>query len=91
MLLLGPLMTSRELASHKILMEEDHVPSIGASKAVKPHNERSREKGSAQAEFIYAISNSPWVSLVQVVLKKGGMIMVQNEKDELLSTRTVTG
>ena len=44
-----------------------------------------------QAEIIYVISNSPWVSLVQVVPKKGGMIVVRNEKDKLLSTRTVTG
>ena len=41
--------------------------------------------------FIYAISDSSWVSLVQVMPKKGGMKMVTNEKDELFSTRTLTG
>jgi hypothetical protein len=31
---------------------------------------------------IYPISDSEWVSLVQVVLKKGGMIVIRNEKNE---------
>ena len=43
------------------------------------------------AEIIYAISDSPWVSPVQVVPKKGGMTVVKNEKDEMIATRTVTG
>ena len=40
--------------------------------------------------MIYAISNSSWVSPVQVVPKKGGTIAVVNEKNELLLIRTVT-
>ncbi|GJW89949.1 reverse transcriptase domain-containing protein [Tanacetum coccineum] len=43
------------------------------------------------AGIIYPISDSPWVSLVQVVPKKGGMIVVRNEKNELISQRAVTG
>ena len=43
------------------------------------------------AGFIYAISDSPWVSLVHVVPKKGGFIVIRNEKNELIPTRTVTG
>ena len=30
--------------------------------------------------MIYPIFDSPWVSHVQVVPKKGGMIVIQNEK-----------
>ena len=41
--------------------------------------------------FIYAISDSPWVSPVHVVPKKGGFTMIRNEKNELIPTRTVTG
>ena len=41
--------------------------------------------------FIYAISNSPWVSPVHVVPKKGRFIVIRNEKNELIHTRTVTG
>ncbi|XLU93760.1 hypothetical protein S245_008112, partial [Arachis hypogaea] len=40
--------------------------------------------------IIYPISDSPWVSPVQVVPKKRGMTVVQNEKNELVPTRTVT-
>ena len=43
------------------------------------------------ASFIYAISNSPWVSLVHVVPKKGGFIVIINEKNKLIPIRTVTG
>ena len=41
--------------------------------------------------FIYAISDSPWVSPVHVVPKKGAFTMIRNERDELIPTRTVTG
>jgi len=44
-----------------------------------------------EADMIYPISNSAWVSPVQVVPKKGGMTVVTNEKNELIPTRTVTG
>ena len=43
------------------------------------------------AGFIYAISDSPWVSPVHVVPKKGGFIVIKNERNELIPTRTVTG
>ena len=43
------------------------------------------------AGFIYAISDSPWVRLVHVVPKKGGFIVIKNEKNELIPTRTMTG
>ena len=41
--------------------------------------------------MISPISDSSWVSPVQVVPKKGGMTVVPNEKNELIPTRTVTG
>ena len=44
-----------------------------------------------EAGLIYPISDSSWVSPVQVVLKKGGMTVIKNDKDELIPTRTVTG
>ena len=43
------------------------------------------------AGIIFPISDSAWVSLVQVVPKKGGMTVVTNERNELIPTRTVTG
>ena len=44
-----------------------------------------------KARLIYPIFDSAWVSLVQVVPKKGGMIVIRNEKNDLIPTRTVTG
>ena len=44
-----------------------------------------------EAGLIYPILDSAWVSPVQVVPKKGGMTVIKNEKDELISTRAVTG
>ena len=43
------------------------------------------------AGFMNAISDSPWVSLVHVVPKKGGMTVIKNEKNELIPIRTVIG
>ena len=43
------------------------------------------------AGVIYLIFDSSWVSLVQVVPKKEGTTIVNNENNELLPTRTITG
>jgi hypothetical protein len=37
-----------------------------------------------KAGVIYPIFDSKWVSLVQVVSKKGGMTVICNEKNELI-------
>ena len=42
------------------------------------------------ARIIYPISDSSCVSLVQVVPKKGGMTVVENDNNELILTRIVT-
>ena len=34
--------------------------------------------------IIYPVQDSEWVSLVQVVPKKGGITVVQNERNELI-------
>jgi hypothetical protein len=44
-----------------------------------------------KARVIYPVSNSEWVSTVQVVPKKGGMTVIRNEKNELFPQRTITG
>ncbi|GJW63564.1 reverse transcriptase domain-containing protein [Tanacetum coccineum] len=43
------------------------------------------------AGLIYPISDSPWVSPVHCVPKKGGMTVVENEDNELIPTRLVMG
>ncbi|GKA63386.1 hypothetical protein Tco_0762992 [Tanacetum coccineum] len=43
------------------------------------------------AGLIYPISDSPWVSPVHCVPKKGGITVIENEDNELIPTRLVTG
>ncbi|GJZ20710.1 reverse transcriptase domain-containing protein [Tanacetum coccineum] len=43
------------------------------------------------AGMIYPISDSPWVSPIHYVPKKGGMTVVANEENELIPTCLVTG
>nr|GEX81193.1 reverse transcriptase domain-containing protein [Tanacetum cinerariifolium] len=43
------------------------------------------------AGLIYPISDSPWVSPVHCVPKKGGFTVVENEENELIPTRLVIG
>ena len=40
---------------------------------------------------IYPIFDTSWASPIQVVPKNGGMIIILNEKNELIPMRTVTG
>nr|GFA31443.1 DNA-directed DNA polymerase [Tanacetum cinerariifolium] len=40
--------------------------------------------------LIYPISDSPWVSPIHCVLKKGGMTVITNDQNELVLTRLVT-
>ena len=41
--------------------------------------------------FIYAILDSPLVSPVNVIPKKGGFTIIINDRNELIPTRTVIG
>ncbi|GJR36771.1 reverse transcriptase domain-containing protein [Tanacetum coccineum] len=41
--------------------------------------------------IIYPIADSPWVSPIHCVPKKGGITVVTNKNDELVPTRTITG
>nr|GFA88130.1 reverse transcriptase domain-containing protein [Tanacetum cinerariifolium] len=43
------------------------------------------------AGLIYPISDSPWVSPIHCVPKKGGMTVIKNEENKLVSTRLVIG
>nr|GEX72738.1 reverse transcriptase domain-containing protein [Tanacetum cinerariifolium] len=83
-----------EFCTHKILMEEDFTPVIQQQRRVNPkiHNVIKQEVIKLlDAGLIYPISDSPWVSPVHCVPKKGGLIVVENEDNELIPTRLVTG
>nr|GEW33244.1 reverse transcriptase domain-containing protein [Tanacetum cinerariifolium] len=80
--------------THKIIMEDEFKPSIQPQRRVNPNIKDVVKKEVIKlfdAGLIYPIFDSPWVSHVQVVPKKGGMTVVKNEKDELIPQRMVTG
>nr|GEY66115.1 reverse transcriptase domain-containing protein [Tanacetum cinerariifolium] len=83
-----------EFCTHKILMEEDFEPTVQHQRRVNPklHNVINQEVLKLlEAGLIYPISDSPWVSPVHYVPKKGGFIIVEKEDNELIPTRLVTG
>nr|GEU42744.1 DNA-directed DNA polymerase [Tanacetum cinerariifolium] len=80
--------------THKILMEEDYKHAVQSQRRVNPKIHEVIKKEVIKlldAEMIYPISDSPWVSLVQCVPKKGGITVVANENNELIPSRLVTG
>nr|GEY79504.1 reverse transcriptase domain-containing protein [Tanacetum cinerariifolium] len=80
--------------THKILMEEDYKPAVQSQRRVNPkiHDVIKKEVIKLlDARMIYPISDSPWVSPIHCVHKKGGMTVVANENNELIPTRLVTG
>nr|GEZ53724.1 reverse transcriptase domain-containing protein [Tanacetum cinerariifolium] len=82
-----------EFCTHKILMEEDFEPAIQHQRRVNPkiHDVIKQEVIKLlEAGLIHPISDSPWVSPVHCVPKKGGFTVVENEDNELISTRLVT-
>nr|GEX44099.1 DNA-directed DNA polymerase [Tanacetum cinerariifolium] len=65
-----------EFCSHKILLEEDYSPKVQSQRRVNPniHDVIKKEvEKLLDAGLIYPISDSPWVSPVHCVPKKGGM------------------
>ena len=79
---------------HCILLEDDYKPSVEAQRRLNPTMKEIDRKEVLKwldVGVIYPISDSPWVSLVQVVPKKGGMTVVRIKTNVLLLSRTVTG
>nr|GFC05252.1 reverse transcriptase domain-containing protein [Tanacetum cinerariifolium] len=83
-----------EFCTHKILMEEDYKPAVQNQIRVNPkiHDVIKKEvEKLLDAGLIYPISDSPWVSPVHCVPKKGGFTVVTNKENELIPTCLVTG
>ncbi|GKB77036.1 hypothetical protein Tco_0943931 [Tanacetum coccineum] len=80
--------------THKILMEDDFKPAVQHQRRMNPKIHEVIKKEVIKlldAGLIYPISDSLWVSLVHCVPKKGGMTVIENEDNELIPTRLVTG
>ncbi|GJS77401.1 reverse transcriptase domain-containing protein [Tanacetum coccineum] len=83
-----------KFCTHKILMEDDFKPVVQMQRRVNPKIHEVIKKEVIKlldAALIYPISDSPWVSPVHCVPKKGGMTVVKNDDNELHPTRLVTG
>ncbi|RVW27011.1 Retrovirus-related Pol polyprotein from transposon 17.6 [Vitis vinifera] len=92
-----PVVISSSLTSHQenCLMEVlKSKANSSISKKLNPHLQevvRAEVLKLLQAGIIYPISDSPWVSPTQVVPKKSGITVVQNEKGEEITTRLTSG
>ncbi|RVW31516.1 Retrovirus-related Pol polyprotein from transposon 297 [Vitis vinifera] len=82
------------VCTHHIYMEEEAKPIRQFQRRLNPHLQevvRAEVLKLLQAGIIYPISDSPWVSPTQVVPKKSGITVVQNEKGEKITTRLTSG
>ena len=79
---------------HRILLEDGHKPSVETQRRLNLTMKEVVRKEVLKwldAGVIYPISDSSWVSPVQVVSKKGGTTMIRTESNALPPSRTVTG
>ncbi|KAL6329579.1 hypothetical protein AAG906_022283 [Vitis piasezkii] len=86
---INPLVCTRH-----IYMEEEAKSVHQPQRRLNPHLQemvRAKVLKLLQAGIIYPISDSPWVSPTQVVPKKSGITVVQNDKGEEVSTRLTSG
>nr|GEW36905.1 reverse transcriptase domain-containing protein [Tanacetum cinerariifolium] len=82
-----------EFCTHKILMGDDFEPTAQHQRIVNPkiHDVIKNEVLKLlDAGLIHSISNSPWVSPVHCVPKKGNFTVVENKENELILTHLVT-
>ncbi|GJV73855.1 reverse transcriptase domain-containing protein [Tanacetum coccineum] len=79
---------------HKIQLLEDKKPVVQKQRRLNPNMQEVVKKEIVKlldTGIIYPIADSPWVIPIHCVLKKGGITIVTNERNELVPTRTVTG
>ncbi|GKB82671.1 hypothetical protein Tco_0949566 [Tanacetum coccineum] len=78
-----------KFCTHKILMEDNVKPMVQHQRRVNPKIHKVIKKEVIkllEAELIYPISDSPWVSLVHCVPNKGGIPVIKNDDNELIPT-----
>ncbi|GJU19594.1 reverse transcriptase domain-containing protein [Tanacetum coccineum] len=78
---------------HKIQLLDDKNPVVQKQRRLNPNMQEVVKKEIVKlliTGIIYPIADSSWVSPNHCVPKKDGIIIVINENDELVPTRTVT-
>ena len=79
---------SPTLCQQKINLEKDVKPVINHQRRLNPKMKEVVRKEILkllEACIIYPIADSQWVSHVHCVPKKGGITVVPNDQDELIS------
>ncbi|GJX57907.1 hypothetical protein Tco_0289297, partial [Tanacetum coccineum] len=79
---------------HKIQLLDEKKPIVQKQIRLNPNMQEVVKKEIMKLLdtcIIYPIADSPWVSPIHNVPKKGGITVVTNKNDELVPTRTVTG
>nr|GEV40536.1 DNA-directed DNA polymerase [Tanacetum cinerariifolium] len=79
---------------HMIQLLDDKKPVVQKQRRLNLNIQEVVKKEIVKlldTSIIYLIADSPWVSPIHCVPKKGGITVVTNENDELVPTRTVTG
>ena len=74
---------------HRILLEDDAKPNIKAQRRLNPTLKEVVRKEVIKLldnGIIYSINDSKWVSPIQVIPKKGGLTVMQNEHNNLVPT-----
>ena len=72
---------------------EDVEPIVHTQKRVHPHMKdvvRKEVIRLLEGGIIYPISDSKWVNPVHSIPKHGGITIIQNDKYEVLPSRTIT-
>ena len=85
---------SPTLCQHKINMEPDAKLVVDHRRRLNPKMKEVVRKEILkllEAGIIYPVADSEWVSHVHCVPKKGGIIVVPNDRDELIPQRIITG
>ncbi|CAM8948467.1 unnamed protein product [Rhodiola kirilowii] len=85
---------SPSLCMHRINVDKNAKPSREFLRRLNPNLSEVVFKEITKlrdAGIIYSVPDSEWVSPIHVVPKKGGLTVVQNDKGELVPTRTVNG
>jgi hypothetical protein len=85
---------SPSICMHKILLEDEVKLTVEHQRRLNLAMKEVVRKEVLKwldAGVIYPISDSLWVTQVQVVLKKGRMTMVRDVDNKLIFIQTVTG
>ncbi|XP_062118695.1 uncharacterized protein LOC133832353 [Humulus lupulus] len=80
--------------SHRINLEDGAIPRRDPQRRLNPTTKevvKNEVLKLLEADIIYPVAGSKWVSPTQVVPKNSGVTIVENEKGALVSTRSVTG